>query len=444
MSLIDSICLDVRRMSRLLFVHIAKAGGTSLRKLLKNIESTSCFDCLHNGRLIRFESGVCVARENFDPISFELYDIAVLIMRNPLMRLESCYRYFLQGGLNFGGKSVYQADHDVQIYLQKKAPTLSDCVRYLPDIATRIPHFQPASHWLDVLPNPLADLVFTGRQESFDQDLKRLARLLDLDPELFQAKHLNASTIKGNRSTSLDPLSRRLAEQFYAEDFRRFGYQLSPLSPPQLVQYWDHSNPPPELLQRMDHWRCCHPQWSYHRFDRLSAADFIGHQYGLPLQEAFLDIRLPAMQADVFRIAFLQAQAGVWVDAATICRQPLDAWLNRRQLLVLLRRSHQKSGKVSTGVMAAAEPGHPLLKRAWQRISAALLARLGDRVYRDFGPGLLRDLLEQDVALQQGLEMLWEPDFTDQFGIDSSSTFLRDDFHWSKRQQKESLYLSGG
>ena len=431
-------------MRRLLLVHIAKTGGTSLRRLFKNTPSLSSFDCLHNGQLIRFECGNCVGREIFVPRKFDSYEFAVLMVRHPLHRLESCYRYFMQGGLNRVGKSVFQADRDVQIYLQKAAPTLSACVRYLPEISARIPHFQPACHWLDVLPNPLAGLVFTVRHESFDYDLKRLSSLLNLDSELFQAEHLNSSVSQGDGNTVLDPLSRRLAEKFYFEDFSRFGYALTPLSSPLLIQYWDHSTPPAQLLERMEHWRRCHPQWSYLRFDRSSAAAFIGRQYGLSLQEAFLDIRLPAMQADVFRIAFLQARAGVWVDAASICRRPLDFWLNRRQPLLLLRRSFQKPGKVSTAVISASEPGHPLLKQAWQRISSALLARRGNRVYRDFGPGLLRDLLAEDAELHQGLEILLEPDLIEHFGISSSSSVLGNERHWSHRQQNESLYLSGG
>ena len=91
----------------------------------------------------------------------------------------------------------------------------------------------------------------------------------------------------------------------------------------------------------MERWQELHPSWCYQRYDLLSAAQFIGFTYGPALEEAFLDIRLPAMQADVFRIALLLEKAAVWIDAATQCRQPLDSWLDRRRPLVLLRRSHQ-------------------------------------------------------------------------------------------------------
>jgi len=210
-----------------------------------------------------------------------------------------------------------------------------------------------------------------------------------------------------------------------------------------LIQYWDQPSPPAELLARMERWRELHPSWWYQRYDRESAAQFIASSFGQALQDAFLDIRLPAMQADVLRIAVLQAEGGVWIDAATRCLQPLEAWLDQLRPLVLLRRCHQQHPKVWNGFIYSAAAGHPLLKAAWQRIAAALLARRGERVYRDFGPGVLRDLLAAG-APEAGLQVLPEAELIDYVCIGSSSDALPGDRHWSQRQQLESLYLSGG
>ena len=212
---------------------------------------------------------------------------------------------------------------------------------------------------------------------------------------------------------------------------------------PGLIQYWDQPAPPALLLERMEGWREKHPAWTYHRYDRDSAALFIRFTYGPNLEKSFRDIRLPAMQADVFRIAALQAQGGVWIDAATRCLAPLEGWLNRRQPLVLMRRVHQQHPKIWNGFISSAAPGHPLLVAAWQKIAAALLARSGERVYRDFGPGVLRDLLAAGVA-DPGLQVLKEADLKAQLVVGSSSDALPSDRHWSKRQHHESLYFSGG
>ena len=402
---------------------------------------TSSFDCVHNGSFIRFRDGVKVDHRPFDSGGLGHYDVAVMMMRHPLARLSSCYHYFLNGGLNQRGKGDFPHDTATQQFLLQEAPTLAACCEALPRIAARIPHIQPVCHWLDQLPNPLADLVFTGRQESFTEDLRRFLTLLDLDPGAHVAERRNTSPPRGDDLWT--PASVRQAEHFYAADFRRFGYEPTPLSEPQLIQYWDQPVPPPVLLERMERWQALHPGWRYQRYNRQSASQFIDSTYGSALKEAFLDIRLPAMQADVFRIAVLNAGAGVWIDAASTCHQPLDAWLNRRQPLVLLRRAHQQHPKVWNGFIYSAAEGHPLLVAAWQQISAALLARRGERVWRDFGPGLLCDLLAAGAS-EAGLLVLPESELSDQLLIGSSSDALPGDRHWSQRQQVESLYLSGG
>ena len=99
---------------------------------------------------------------------------------------------------------------------------------------------------------------------------------------------------------------------------------------PRFIQYWDLPEPPDALLERMEGWRQMHPRWSYRRFDRVASARFMASTYGTVLEEAFLDIRLPAMQADVFRIAYLLECGGLWVDAATTCFSPVETCLISR------------------------------------------------------------------------------------------------------------------
>ena len=430
-------------MTRLLLVHIAKTGGTSLRRFFKRTPATATFDCLHNGNLLRFQAGKRLERKLLDPCDLEYYDVAIMMVRNPLDRLASCYRYFFHGGLNQRCQDLFPGDEAFQNLLQKQAPTLDACCQSLPQIAKHIPHFRPISDWLDPLPNPLAGLMFTGRLERFQSDLQRFSELLGLDPSAVVPEHVNRS--QSVVEAGLNHKSIQCVERFYAADYRRFGYPSMFPSSPHLIQYWNEIDPPLFLLERMESWRKRHPGWGYCRYDRSSAAAFIGHHYGQALQDAFLDIRIPAMQADVFRIAALQAQGGVWIDAATCCLAPLECWLNRRQPLVLLRRAHQQHPRICTGFIHAADPGHPLLMTAWERISAALLARRGEKVYRDFGAGLIRDLLaEGDADLQAGLEVLAETDLQTQLSIGSSSEVIQSDQHWSERQHHESLYLSGG
>ena len=154
------------------------------------------------------------------------------------------------------------------------------------------------------------------------------------------------------------------------------------------------------------------------------------------------------MQADVFRIGYLLASGGLWIDAATSCLIPVDQWLHTDASLLLLRRDHQNFPKVWNGLIYASRSGHPLLVQAWEKISKNLLARRGVSVYKSFGPRVIRDLFETGMfdsdLINGSIKVLPASDLQGQLRIGSSVSVTGEDQHWSKRQETESLYFSGG
>ena len=429
-------------MSSLLLVHIAKTGGTSLRRLLKSYDGISNFDCFHNGILLRFENGRCVARNRVELNSLERYDLAVFALRHPLARLQSCYHYFLSGGLNGRGLGDFPEDHRCQEFLKSIAPTFSACAQKLDAISAQIPHFSPASYWLDSLSRPLGKSVFCCRQESFVSDVNGLFKALGMPPSS-PLEHRNKAANVIHAVSNISKHDLQLIQQFYSVDYARFGYEIDCLRPLPLLQYWNDEKPPVVVADRMEKCKNLNPGWNYLRFNQCSASDFLTHAYGSDIASAFLDIRLPAMQADVFRVAFLFHCGGLWIDAATSLIRPVESWMDRRYSFQMLRRSHQVHPKISSGVIFASRPGLPLLKAAWDEMVSKLLSRSGTKVYRDFGPGLFRDLLSSRPNLALGLHAVPESLLDGCLMLGSSSTVLPAHQHWSKRQEDSSLYVSG-
>lgn len=430
-------------MNTLLLVHIAKAAGTSLRRLLKLNSGESGFDCFHNGFLLRFENGCRVSRNRVELNSLEQYEIAIFGLRHPLARLQSCYRYFISGGLNGRGNGEFPADRKSQEFLRSVAPTFSSCCQNLSVISGQIPHFRSASFWLDSLERPLAKNIICCRQESFDDDVDGLLGALRLPPSTC-IEHSNESVGFLPDLYNISEKDVRCIEQFYSADYLRFGYEFSSYDSLSLVQYWDQPSPPGPVIDRMNVCKSLNPAWVYRRFNRQSASDFLASAYGSDIASAFLDIRLPAMQADVFRVAFLLHEGGLWVDAATSLIRPIDSWLDRRHSLQMLRRSHQVHPKIATQIIFAGRPGLPLLQAGWGQIVPRLLSRSGTKVYRHFGPGVFRDLMSSRPNLAFGLHAVTEASLESYLKLGSSSKILPSDQHWTKRQEAESLYLSGG
>ena len=430
-------------MRSLLFVHIAKTGGTSLRRLLKTHEGISKFDCFHNGFLLRFEKGRRVGRDRVELNSLVHYDAAVIALRHPLARLQSCYDYFLSGGLNGRGKGVFPSDLRNQSFLKNVAPTFSGCCQNLALISERIPHFRPAAHWLSSSADSLAKSIVCCRQESFSVDVNALHKVLSLPPSS-SLEHRNKAS---NTTSSLSTFSVKdlhYIEQFYSADYALFGYEIAcPRSLP-LVQYWNTSSPPGIIAERMNSCKSLNLSWNYTRFNQKTAASFLEGVYGSDLADAFLDIRLPAMQADVFRVGFLLHFGGLWIDAATSLIRSVDCWLDRRHSFQMIRRSHQVHPKIATQIIYASRPGLPLLKAAWEEMVPRLLSRSGTKVYREFGPGLFRDLMYSRPHLALGLHAVPETTLCSCLMLGSSSNILPANQHWFKRQENESLFYSGG
>ena len=429
-------------MNTLLLVHIAKAAGTSLRRLLKLNSGESGFDCFHNGFLLRFENGCRVSRNRVELNSLEQYDIAIFGLRHPLGRLQSCYRYFISGGLNGRGNGEFPADRKSQEFLSAVAPTFSSCCQNLSVISRQIPHFRSVSFWLDSLERPLAKNIICCRQESFDDDVDGLLGALSLPPSTI-IDHCNKAVGPMSDLRNISEKDIRCVEQFYSADYAQFGYEFSSFRALPLVQYWDRPSPPALVAERMNVCRSLNPAWVYRRFNRQSASDFLASAYGSDIASAFLDIRLPAMQADVFRVAFLLHEGGLWVDAATSLIRPIDSWLDRRHSFQMLRRSHQVHPKIATQIIFAGRPGLPLLQAAWGQIFPRLLSRSGTKVYRHFGPGVFRDLLISHPQLALGLHAISEFSLQSALKLGSSSNILPLDQHWTRLQETESLYFSG-
>ncbi len=217
-------------MTQMLFVHLAKTGGTSVRRILKASAANS-FDCIHHHTFFRFRHGERVHRSRLDLSRLDPYPLAFLMVRHPVTRLVSCYRYFQAGGLNAQSKDrFFPADQAAQKFLIRHAPSLEECCHSLAEIAAHIPHFQPMSSWLDSWPNPLADRVLTGRQEQFDRDLQMLFEQLGvpLDTALLQRSNSSDSLKSSLSKIGLSAEALAKLQEFYAEDFRRFNYRLDP------------------------------------------------------------------------------------------------------------------------------------------------------------------------------------------------------------------------
>ncbi len=212
--------------------------------------------------------------------------------------------------------------------------------------------------------------------------------------------------------------------------------EASALVPKIIHQFWDKPTPPPDVVERMDTWPERHPGWRYIRWNDETAADFILAQFGREAALCFLASIIPAMRADIARIAALVTYGGMFVEADWGCARTLDDFLiGHGTLRYGPGRGEGEAAtriRLSTGFIAS-EPNSPLLTKAWSQILANVKhSTYSLQISKMTGPGMLTAvwygrLSEKERSLYR---LILKADFADYITRPGAPEYRKDGNHW--------------
>lgn len=167
-----------------------------------------------------------------------------------------------------------------------------------------------------------------------------------------------------------------------------------PPIPRRIAQYWHEREPPPELLPLFASWREAHPQHAYRLFDDASAEAFLATRCGSVVAAAFRRAREPAQRADLFRLAWLAVEGGVWVDADDRCVGRLvDLIPPGARLFGYL----EEYGALANNLLGAA-PQDPVIKRALAQAVESVHRGGEEILWLSTGPGAVTRALAAVAA----------------------------------------------
>lgn len=154
--------------------------------------------------------------------------------------------------------------------------------------------------------------------------------------------------------------------------------------PATLLMYWQGPASEPAAL--------CHDAWAAelpsHRialFDRAKARAWLAERMPEALPQ-FDAAPGPAVEADIFRLAYLSEEGGVWVDIDERPTAPMAAWLGGETALCLAQeRWYGTLGNAFIGAV----PKHPVITRALASVLALPELKGGVDTWVDTGPGLM-------------------------------------------------------
>lgn len=154
--------------------------------------------------------------------------------------------------------------------------------------------------------------------------------------------------------------------------------------PKTIVQFWDSPDIPGDIARLMKSWDQC-KGFEHQVFNDHSALTFIEQHCTARVLKAFQMANHPAMRSDIFRLAYLSVNGGVYVDADDLCRHDIGGLLSPGFELILMQ---ENLASIGNNFIAAA-PGHPCIEFILSTIVDLVLEKQGNNVWFLTGPGAL-------------------------------------------------------
>lgn len=150
-------------------------------------------------------------------------------------------------------------------------------------------------------------------------------------------------------------------------------------------QLWIGSKPAPS--NHMDTWKNKNPDFEYIRWNE---AECIRRKMKFECQERIDEMEEINGKADIMRWEILYKYGGVFLDADSICIEPIDDVLMSTKCFAGWEHEKLRPGLIATGTMGF-PPKHPFVKETieWMKENCVSVQKTGQRAWITVGPGLL-------------------------------------------------------
>lgn len=196
-----------------------------------------------------------------------------------------------------------------------------------------------------------------------------------------------------------------------------------------LVHYWEGPESAP-VSRNLAAWAALHPRRGQRVFGPEAALAWL-HAHDAALARLFSALTLPAARADLFRLAWLAREGGVWVDVDEYPRAAVDDWLAGADGVFVIEPGF---GTVANNFIAA-RPGLAVVERALALAVAGLEGRVAAKEapypWWDSGPAVLSCAVAEGVAGGAGgLRLLGAMDYAARVSSNLPLPHKRGALHW--------------
>jgi len=171
-----------------------------------------------------------------------------------------------------------------------------------------------------------------------------------------------------------------------------------PRIPRQIGHYWDAPEPPDQVKGLLDWNRALNPDYDFVCFNDRDAQYYLLDHDERPALQAYRLTRYAAARSDVFRLAWLWHEGGIWLDADDRCRVPYGEFIDHRLWFVGYQEHYWTVGNN----FMAVGPRDPNIRDALDEATEALVEAPGADVWLSSGPGAISRALARHGTDAQG------------------------------------------
>jgi mannosyltransferase OCH1-like enzyme len=215
--------------------------------------------------------------------------------------------------------------------------------------------------------------------------------------------------------------------------------------PLRISQFWDDPSPPQDLLSLSRTWQDVNPAYQHRIFNERTALIYLAERFPQAVAAAYRRCGDATTKADLFRLAVLTAEGGIWADMDDRCNAPISRLIPKSAEAFFWQES---TGHLCNNLLGA-RPEHPILRRALVTAVNAINRGDRDKVWMLTGPGLLSRAFAaepaasgaswQDVLGQ--VAVLDESEIWPCVAIHCRTSHKRLGKHWSKTTFEQSKDL---
>ncbi|WP_420396372.1 tetratricopeptide repeat protein [Nioella sp.] len=166
-------------------------------------------------------------------------------------------------------------------------------------------------------------------------------------------------------------------------DESRLDARLTSRIPKQVFQFWDSRELPDQVAAVINENKALNPDFEFRRFSEQEARSYLAEKGETEALRGFRLAPHAAAKADIFRLAVLWYEGGVYMDADDRSLNPLSSFLNLRCRFVGFQEPMMSVGNN----FLAVQPKDPIIRSALESASIAFSATQGESIWLATGPG---------------------------------------------------------